>query len=290
MRNAHKEPSVVFSEIGTEGAFPMEIELAGSRSDEPIRELHFHDALEIGYCVKGTGTFFVGAKILPYKSGDMTIITDLEMHRCQSARGTVSSWAWFFFQPALLLEKNFSGLYDYDPNSYAGSDFQNVISGDQHPELISIVKEMIAEAGRKKDMDTCSLTALVIVLLNRLARVYAKPGQKVMTPKREDLERISPALNYINLNYQQTMTIPQLASLCHMSVRNFQLVFMRLMECSPQEYLIRTRVRTAQGLLRGTDKQITEIAFECGFQSLSGFNRSFKKVVGTSPRAIRKTK
>ena len=287
MKKIQPGPSITYAPIEAARGFPMDIELAGSRSDEPIRMLHFHNALEIGYCHEGTGTFHVGSKILEYQSGDMTVITDLEVHRCQSARGTVSSWAWFFFQPAMLLEATHAGQYVYTPQAYAGSDFPNVITTEKHPDLVGIVKELIREAGNPADGYESSMRALVVVLLNRMHAAFGHAGRQAVPHHYDTLARISPALDRISQNYHQPLTIPRLAAMCGMSLRNFQVVFSRAMECSPQEYLIRTRVRAAQGLLRGTDMPITEIAFACGFQSLSSFNRAFRNVTQHAPREMR---
>ena len=75
-----------------------------------------------------------------------------------------------------------------------------------------------------------------------------------------------------------------------MSDRNFQLVFTRSMRCGPQQYVIRSRVRAAQALLASTDMRITQIAMDCGFGSLSSFNRAFMKVAGRTPRQERRAK
>ena len=280
-------PSITYCPIEAPRGFPMDIELAGSRSDEPVRTLHFHNALEIGYCHEGTGTFYVGSKILEYQRGDMTVITDLEVHRCRSTRGTVSSWAWFFFQPALLLEAGHAGQYVYDPKTYAGSGFQNILSSVKHPSLVAIVKEMIREAGNPAGGYAISMRSLVVVLLNRMHAAFGHAGRKVVALHHDTLARIAPALDSISQNYHEPLEIPQLAAKCKMCMRNFQSVFSRAMECSPQEYLIRTRVRAAQGLLRGTNLPIASIAFECGFRSLSSFNRAFRKVAQCAPREMR---
>jgi len=53
------------------------------------------------------------------------------------------------------------------------------------------------------------------------------------------------------------------------------------------EYLSRFRVEHARNRLQRQEKSITEIAFDCGFQSISQFNRTFKKVTGFAPSRMR---
>ncbi|MBI5725970.1 MAG: helix-turn-helix transcriptional regulator [Planctomycetes bacterium] len=278
----------MYSPLDLPREFPLDVVLGGRRDDEPIRFLHVHNALEIGYCRDGSGTLFVGSKVLPFRGGDMTVITDLEMHRCQSARGTSSSWTWFFFQPALLLEPQFAGQYVYEAARYSGADFSNVLSGRDFSAIIAIIKEMTGEARSRNAHYRASLRALILVLLNRLHAAFGKRRFRVRdVPARRDIERICPALDLVSRQHHEPLALPLLASACHMSLRNFQIVFMRAMGCSPGQYLIRTRVRSAQGMLAGTDAAITQIALSCGFGSLSSFNRNFRKVAGRAPRAER---
>lgn len=287
-QKAQKTPGLSFSPLDLPRDFPLDMELSGTRDDKPIRFLHIHNALELGYCRAGAGTLFVGGKVLPVRAGDMTVITDLEMHRFQSAAGTSSSWAWFFFQPAVLLGPQFAGLFSYDAGRYCGADFCNVLSGQDHPELAVIFREMIAEAGSRRPHHRDSLRALILVLLNRIDATVGRCRAPIRTsPARRDIERICPALDLISRQHSEPLPLSILASACHMSLRNFQIVFMRAMGCSPAQYLIRARVRSAQGMLAGTDAPITQIALSCGFGSLSSFNRNFRKVAGRSPRAER---
>jgi transcriptional regulator GlxA family with amidase domain len=59
------------------------------------------------------------------------------------------------------------------------------------------------------------------------------------------------------------------------------------MGCSPQAHLLQSRIQAAAALLADHDRAITEIAFSCGFNSLSSFNRAFKAMHETNPRAYR---
>src|ERR1051325_3729299 len=54
------------------------------------------------------------------------------------------------------------------------------------------------------------------------------------------------------------------------------------------DYVARLRFEKARGLLQNPETRVSEIAFAAGFQSLSQFNRVFKKLAGESPRAYRR--
>jgi transcriptional regulator GlxA family with amidase domain len=73
-----------------------------------------------------------------------------------------------------------------------------------------------------------------------------------------------------------------------MSTSTLHRHFRAALGASPIEYLVRTRIRHARDLLQQTDLPVTEIAFECGFESADYFSRCFRNSTGLSPRAYRK--
>ena len=99
---------------------------------------------------------------------------------------------------------------------------------------------------------------------------------------------IKHAREYISDHYQEPLTLKQAARAVNMSVCNFCKVFKQSSGMTFTDYLTRLRIEKAKNLLANTDKQISEIAFEVGFNSLSQFNRSFKRITGESPSLFRK--
>jgi len=280
--------SLEFSPLELDPAFPLDIVLDGQRDDRAITQLHIHDALEIGCCLEGSGTFYVGSKILPFHAGDVTVITDREYHRCRSSPGTRSRWAWFFLHPPRLLVPHATPALIWEPERFSGPQFRNVLTPAEHPAITQLAQQLIAEAGQTDAHVRTNLRAMCLVLLNNLHRRFPKPHRKTKDDHSvRALARIAPALQLIAGHFDQPLTIPDLANACAMSLRNFQLHFTKLMGCSPQAHLVQSRIQAAAALLADPDRAITEIAFSCGFNTLSSFNRAFKAIHGTNPRAYR---
>lgn len=293
VHNAKLHPGYVNSNFRFKPDFPLFFTLLGKRDDEPVRFFHMHNALEIGYCREGAGTFSIGGKVLPFQQGDITVITPLEWHRSRSAPGTCSLWTWFFFDPARLLVPAVAQELPYAPARYAGDDFRNVLTAGDYPELTVLFQELIYEAERQGDGWRESLRGLLLLFLQRLSRRNpGATGAGGAGGATGDVDRASPcrllpALNAIAHEYAGEWRVEDLAALCHMSLRNFQIQFRKSMGQTPQTYLIRCRVQAAVALLRATAQPVTQIAFACGFGSLSSFNRAFQCLTGTSPRAFR---
>lgn len=87
--------------------------------------------------------------------------------------------------------------------------------------------------------------------------------------------------------YARPLDIPALARIAHVSEAHFTRTFRATFGETPHRYLQRRRVERAMFLLRETDRSVTDICFEVGFGSLGTFSRTFRDIVGQSPRAYR---
>jgi AraC-like DNA-binding protein len=99
--------------------------------------------------------------------------------------------------------------------------------------------------------------------------------------------RIRKARNFIEQHWAEELSLGQVARAAHTSTNYFSEKFKEATGMNFVEYVARTRFEKAAGLLRDADLRISEIAFACGFQSLSQFNRVFKKFAGKSPTGYR---
>ena len=110
-------------------------------------------------------------------------------------------------------------------------------------------------------------------------------GQKL----HED-DTIRRAQEYIESNYTERIGIDELCRMLGIGRRTFERRFRRATNNSVVEYIQRVKIEAAKRELLKPEKRVSEIAFEVGYQSLSQFNRSFARIVGTSPTLWRKEK
>ncbi|MFJ8764732.1 helix-turn-helix domain-containing protein [Streptomyces clavifer] len=88
--------------------------------------------------------------------------------------------------------------------------------------------------------------------------------------------------------YAQPLDVPALARIAHVSPAHFARTFRATFGETPHRYLQRRRVERAMFLLRETDRSVTGICYEVGFGSTGTFSRTFRDIVGRSPRTYRK--
>lgn len=94
--------------------------------------------------------------------------------------------------------------------------------------------------------------------------------------------KIQLAINYIQMHLSSPITVTALAEHVNQSAHYFSKLFLQATGQRPLEYLVQKRIEKAQFLMLTTSLSLSEIAIETGFDSLSYFSRSFKKVTGQS--------
>jgi transcriptional regulator GlxA family with amidase domain len=96
------------------------------------------------------------------------------------------------------------------------------------------------------------------------------------------------ARDTMDRDYARPLDVEALASAACLSRAHFIRSFREAFGETPGRYLQRRRLERAMALLRNTDKPVTEICLDVGFASLGTFSRTFRDVLGTSPRAYRR--
>lgn len=105
----------------------------------------------------------------------------------------------------------------------------------------------------------------------------------IHAPQSVSLQRI------MEDNYCFNLTLEQYAELCNRSLSAFKRDFQKVMHTTPGKWLLEKRLNHALQLLGNKSKNVSEIAFESGFENASHFTRSFKERYQATPSALRKT-
>jgi len=101
------------------------------------------------------------------------------------------------------------------------------------------------------------------------------------------VSQIRPAINYIDANYDKPITLADVAKVSHLSISRLAHIFKEQMGITIIDYLTSVRIERAKQLLLATDQNCTEICFEVGYNNQSYFTRTFKGLVGMTPRQFK---
>lgn len=99
--------------------------------------------------------------------------------------------------------------------------------------------------------------------------------------------RLLRARDAMDRTYAQPLDVPALARIAIVSEAHFIRTFRATFGETPHRYLQRRRVERSMFLLRETNRSVTDICLDVGFNSLGTFSRTFRDVVGQSPTDYR---
>ena len=128
----------------------------------------------------------------------------------------------------------------------------------------------------------------IVKLLSIFAQHLAMVSNQVFI-QQENAESpvIKRAKEYICEHQAEKLSLNSVAKAVNMSAFYFCKTFKRVTGINFTDYLSRVRIEKAKNLLLNPNLRVSEIAFEVGFQSLTHFNRVFKKLLGQSPTDYR---
>ncbi len=117
--------------------------------------------------------------------------------------------------------------------------------------------------------------------------LYTSSSVSAHNAVNNDLTRLKNALSFIRGNYDKQITLSDIATHSAMSEKYFCSFFKKMTAKTPMEYLILYRIERAARMLLKSNSSITEIALSCGFNDISYFIKTFKKIKGTTPLKFR---
>jgi len=91
----------------------------------------------------------------------------------------------------------------------------------------------------------------------------------------------------IEKNKFSDLSLNEFAILCGMSLASFKRKFKEFYNTTPKQYLITEKIKKATHLLKVKESRIIDIAYDCGFDTITAFNRNFKKTIDQTPTEYR---
>ena len=114
-------------------------------------------------------------------------------------------------------------------------------------------------------------------------------GSKTVDPDQPWDNDAPSVAEIMEMNFRFNLSLEEYASLCHRSLSTFKRDFQTHFEESPGKWLLQKRLDYSAALIRNSKMNMTEIAFESGFEDVSHFSRVFKERFNVSPMSYRQT-
>lgn len=250
---------------------------------------HFHPEYELVLNIKSNGTRIIGDSVELFDKYDMVLIAGNIPH-CRNyyklnnslpeKHGIMFHFRIASLGEALLSQHELHGLKELLADAERGVAF----SVDDAKKAEKYLVQMVNDRGIDKMIDFFNL---VKILVNSETRSYICSENYKMAYDERGNKRMADVYTYIRENYFRPITLEKISKIAKMNPVAFSRYFKENCGAGFVEYLNRTRTNKACYLLRETGYHVHEIAMECGFGSISNFNKQFRKTEGMSPKGYR---
>lgn len=248
---------------------------------------HIHPYYEIFYLVNGDCTFFINHNIYKLNRGDLVIVPAGEIHKSTYPEKGVSERLVVCFRANKLdWLKSVIGIDMVEKSLKAG-----VISipEKRRDYVEALVNKMLFENMGQDVLSPAFINTCLIEMILFIIRCQ-RYEQNIIKELDVDNQLIQEIATYIYNNYEKKLTLDEMSDKFHISRSYLSKKFRAVTGFGFKEYIINVRIKNACTLLLETDKSITDIAFECGFNDSNYFGDAFRNVKGMSPNKYRKNK
>lgn len=251
--------------------------------------LSWHEQIELLYFRAGSTLIRCGDRDYIAEAGDIILINPFEIHQV-SYHGGEPLYDCLMIDASLYRDAR-QGICDtryFDLLSDSHACFENHLQKDS--QAIAHMQALCAELKEKAVAYELSVKAHVFGLFVCLFRSHVRSGTifRQMVDNIERYERIKPVLEYMRENMREPIRLEALAKQCSMSPAHFCRIFRQITGTTPVQYLTSMRLHQAAALLKRTDRSISQIAEEVGFDDVGYLSRCFKKQFGLTPTQLKK--
>lgn len=247
---------------------------------------HYHPEYELTLITGGEGKRLVGDSYENFTSGDLVLLGSGLPHTWVSdpmaGKNTSAIVIQFSteFLNGFLKHTEFSAVAKLLELSAHGLYFP----AEGSKKLIKKIKSLPKKEGVSR------ITSLLDILQELTNEKCSELASAYFTPAKgkENEDRINKVCRYIQVHSSETITLEKAASLIHLSPGAFCKFFKRVTGKTFSDYVNDIRIGNACHLLTETDSTVSAVAFASGFESLTYFNRIFRRKKNTTPAQYRK--
>ncbi len=257
---------------------------------ERLPRIHSHKNYELNYIISGSGRRIVGDNISSFEEDDLVLLGPELPHSWEILKSSATH------PPACITTHFYENIIS--------SDFFNIPELEKVEELLKRAGRGISFRGERTGKVRKKLERLVkldglesyIELLNVFNELLHIESREYLTGTTDlpvkftkDLDRINQVYEYVFLNIEGGISLEDVAGLLHMAPGSFCRYFKKKTNRTFTQYVKGVRIGMAAKMLVETDKPVTQICYESGYNNLANFNHYFKSLMHKTPSEYRKT-
>jgi AraC-like DNA-binding protein len=253
---------------------------------------HFHPELELNLIVKSTGTRFVGDGIGNFGEGDLVLLgsniphywRNDESYFEKNDEGAARAIIIRFKEQFLgRLQNQIPELQPLD-QLFTRAKRGLLIHGNGKKEIITLMQKLPESHGLEKLIDF--LQILHLIMHSCKVEFLSSEGFLAQNSHHED--RLNQVYHYIIHNFRQKVTLVEIAAEANMHPAAFSRYFSQSTGKTVSGLIQELRLGHACRSLMESNRSITDIIFESGFQNQANFNKLFLRKMGIKPSEYRK--
>lgn len=251
-------------------------------------EWHWHTEFEFVYVETGTVYFGISEKQFALSEGQGVFINSKILHRYFSQEKAIVPN--FVLMPVFLAPQDSLIYQKYVlPIMSSPMDYQ-IFSSDipWQAQVLSLMREITAAQEK-----TCDVELVGSYLIQKIWHILYQNTDVEHMGKKENYSASSQArlqlmMQYIHQDFAYNISLSDIADQAKVSKSTALNLFHRYLGISPVTYLVNYRLQEAAKLLASTEKKVTVISKDTGFDSVDYFCKAFKKYYKLTPTEYRK--
>lgn len=245
---------------------------------------HFHPELEICYTSKSAGKRFVGNMISDYQEDDLVMFGSNLPH----------GFTTDMYCSQVVLQMNYDFLGHEFINRPELKVVKKLFHKSKHgldfgPETKKQAIPLIAQLVNEKD--TYSQLLRLLELLRLLAHTEDVKNicstEYALSLNESQLDRIKIVYDHIMYNFRDDVSVKEISDKLNISEAGFYKLIKKQTKKTYTQIINEFRISHASKLLMNSDKSISQICFESGYNNISYFNRKFKEIMHQTPKAFK---
>ena len=246
-------------------------------------ELHNHREFQIVLIESGRASVRILDKTFNAQEGDLVLINPMEVHRIVPDSGSVYRHKCICFDCSLIMDERIAVALIEESTTI----IRHILGSEEHASYITDLFLRLFEVCKNEpksfEPEVKSYITLIFAYLTE-KNLFDKNNVR-----KENVEFCETLLKYIHEHYAEPITSKQASEDLAFNQSYFCRAFKKNFGMSFSEYLNNYRIFTSRRMIEETNKNIADIAFECGFATPSYFAKCFKSLLGVLPAEYRKT-
>ncbi len=244
---------------------------------------HYHPEAELTFILRSSGLRYVGNHVSNFTPGDLVLLAPNTPHCWKNTHPLTSPAKAIVIQwkpDTLHAIPEFTPFHQLIKKAGAGLWFHAI----HPPQMEQLLLKLLCANPINKYMHFIKLLSL---LTESKHTTLASASFSSSDPASSE-SRLNTVIDFVKEKYTGKIKLLEVAQKVHMTEQSFSRFFSKTMQKPFFNYLNEFRINMACTLLVDTDRQVAEIGFSCGYESLPFFYKQFKKIKGISPLQYRR--